>query len=570
LGKPHVRLGELLIKEGKVTLADIERAIELQKKDETFLGTILVKLGAISDEDLAIALSKQLGVAYVSRANGLLIPMLDQELNKLVPEDFARRHSVLPIQLAGDTLRVAMIDPTDIVLLDNLNRITARSIDRVIATKKEIDAAIGQFYGEGGMLKTAIEASFQAKELIGEREDFDSQISLDDLVASAEKAPVIKLTDLIIRQAIKERASDIHLEPFANKIAIRFRIDGVLREISPPDKSMMLPLISRVKILAKMDIAEKRLPQDGSFRATIENRAIDFRVSTIPTVHGEKMVLRILDRSSLSLTLDGLGFSPDESAMFRKAINRPYGMILLTGPTGSGKTTTLYSALNELKSGEKNIVTIEDPVEYQIQGINQVQVKSSIGLTFASGLRAFLRQDPDIMLVGETRDLETAQICVRAALTGHLVFTTLHTNDAPTAINRLIDLGIEPFFVTSSLLLTVAQRLVRRLCPKCKEPVAAAESGLPSPFKDEAKTVFTARGCDACANTGYLGRIPIFEMMSMSEKIETLALRNAGMAEIREAARAAGMVTLEESGYRKVLRGDTSLEEILRMTMSGG
>ncbi len=565
--KQHQKLGEILLKEGLINPDQLVKALELQKKgSQDAVGTILFKLGVISERELVQSLSKQLGVPFASREAGLLRPAADQELEKLIPEEMARKHTILPLAKTLSALTVAFADPTDVVLMDNLHKITGLQINRVVALKSDLEQSIGEFYGEGGMLKTAVEASYAARDILFTG-DTEERLSLDDIVASAEKAPVIKLADLFIRQAIKMRASDIHIEPLSNKVSIRFRVDGVLQEVPPPDKSMMLPLVSRLKILSKMDIAEKRLPQDGSFRASIEGRQIDFRVSTIPTIHGEKMVLRILDRSAVSLDLKTLGFSDAEYAAFRKAITRPYGLILLTGPTGSGKTTTLYSALNEIKGVDKNITTIEDPVEYQLNGINQVQIKPSIGLTFASGLRSFLRQDPDVILVGETRDLETAQICIRAALTGHLVFSTLHTNDAPSAVTRLTDIGIEPFFVTSSLLMVIAQRLIRRLCPKCKEPHKPGATHLPESLKN-IKTLYRPRGCEACAMTGYSGRLAIFEIMVMNEGIEQSILKRSSIAEIRALACQAGMSTLEDSGYKKVAAGESSLEEVIRVTMS--
>ncbi len=566
--KKHLRLGELLLKEGLITQEQLLKVLELQKKGSPdAVGTLLFKLGAITEKELIETLSKQLGIPFMTKENGLLKPVADQELNKLIPEEFARKHCIIPISKHFKSLTIAFSDPTDVVLIDNLRKITGMDIQRVVALKNDIELSIDEFYGEGGMLKSVVEASYTGRKHDARLESED-QLSLDDIVANAEKAPVVRLADLLIRQAIKQHASDIHIEPSPDKVTIRFRIDGVLQEIPSPDKSMALPLVSRLKLLAKMDIAEKRLPQDGSFRASIENRLIDFRVSTVPTINGEKMVLRILDRSSVSLDLVKLGFNGNDLAVFRKAISRPYGMILLTGPTGSGKTTTLYAALNEIKGTDKNITTIEDPVEYQIAGINQVQVKPSIGLTFASGLRSFLRQDPDIMLVGEIRDLDTAQICVRAALTGHLVFSTLHTNDAPSAISRLVDIGIEPFFVTSSLLMVVAQRLIRKLCPKCKESYKPLHNQLPTGFKMTSDVIYRAKGCEYCSGTGYMGRLAVAEIMSMTEEIEQLIQKRATTSDIKNSARKAGMVTLEESGYNKVLTGETSLEEVIRVTMA--
>ena len=567
--KQYLRLGELLIAEGLLTREQLDRALELQKQSPNEpLGSIFVRLGFVSEKDLTVALSKQLNISYVSREKGLLTPNKEQDLSKMIPEEFARRNAVLPLSLHLNSLTVALADPLDIVLLDNLRQITGYNIHRVIAQRKEIEASINEFYAEGGMLTNVIEETYAAQDIDMMVAESREQLSLDDLVASAKKPPVIKLTDLLIRQAIKKRASDIHIEPFYDKISIRLRVDGILQEIPPPEKSMILPLISRIKILSRMDISEKRLPQDGSFRATIENRDIDFRVSTIPTIYGEKMAIRILDRSSAPLDLKTLGFNKEELLLFQKAIHKPYGMIFVTGPTGSGKTTTLYAALNELKGVEKNITTIEDPVEYQIAGINQVQVKPAIGLTFAHGMRAFLRQDPDIMLIGEVRDLETAQICVTAALTGHLVLSTLHTNSAASTITRLINIGVEPFFVASSLALVMAQRLVRKLCPKCKESYKPAPASLPKDMAWESAVIYKPRGCEACGKTGYSGRTAIFEMMNMNQRIERLILQRAPTIDIEAEARKSGMSTLAESGYRKVLSGDTSLEEVLKATLT--
>ncbi|OGW82484.1 MAG: hypothetical protein A3C47_03885 [Omnitrophica bacterium RIFCSPHIGHO2_02_FULL_51_18] len=568
--REYLRFGEILLKNGVVTPSQIEKALEAQKESPgQLIGQILMELGAITEKDVAATLGQQMNIPYASLESGLLKPAAEQNLNKLLPEETARKHRVLPLYRHENSLTVAIADPTDIVVLDNLRKITGCHITRIIATPSDIQTGIDGFYGEGGMLQSAVEASYDAPVAVVE-EGADEPLSLDSLVASAGKTPVIKLTDLLIRQAIKERASDIHIEPFPGRLNLRFRIDGVLHEVPAPDKSMQLPLISRLKILSRMDIAEKRLPQDASFRATIENRTVDFRVSTIPTVHGEKMVLRILDREAVSLNLGTLGFEAHELKQFRGVIRKPYGLILITGPTGSGKTTTLYAALNDIKSSGQNILTVEDPVEYQLEGVNQVQVKPQIGLTFASGLRAFLRQDPDIILVGEIRDAETAQVCIRAAMTGHLVFSTLHTNDACSTLNRLIDIGIEPFFVSNSLLMIVAQRLVRRLCQKCKQSYEPSASQLPKLLQVEKKTLYKTKGCDHCSHTGYRGRTAIYEIMVINERIQELVTQRASLVHIRAEARKAGMKTLEESGYQKVIEGETSLEEIFRVTLSGG
>ncbi len=567
-----LKLTEILLQEKLLTQEHLNKALETQKRSpDQSIDSILIKSGAVSDQDMVLALSKALDLPCATRGSELLTPAADQNLSQLLTEEFCRKNHVLPLYRHANALKIAVADPTNIVLLDNLRLMTGCHIQKVVASHADIEYSIDLVYGKGvSQLKSVVDASYKEKSETIVKKETEPALTLDNIVASAEKAPVINLTDLLILQAVKDRASDIHIEPFADHITIRFRIDGVLYEIPPPDKTMMLPLISRLKIISKMDISEKRLPQDGSFSATIEDRGIDFRVSTIPTVHGEKMVLRILDKRATWMTLDSLGLESEELIKFREFINKPYGLILVTGPTGSGKTTTLYSIIGELNNAKKNIVTIEDPVEYVISGINQVNVKASIGLTFAAGLRAFLRQDPDVMLVGETRDLETAQICVRAALTGHMVFTTIHTNDAPSTINRLIDIGIEPFFVGSSLLMIVAQRLVRILCEKCKEPYKPIAAQLPSNFQITADKFFRPRGCERCGNTGYAGRQPIFENLYMTDALQEMVVRCATVSEIRAEAIKNGMRTLEQSGIRKVNAGVTSVEEVTRLTMASG
>jgi len=420
------------------------------------------------------------------------------------------------------------------------------------------------------MLEDAVEASYDLSSMetiSAESGSIEQELSLDKLVARAEEAPVVKLVDLIIRQAIGERASDIHIEPFKDRTSLRYRIDGKLYEIPPPAKHLHLPIVSRIKILARLDIAEKRLPQDGAIVVKIDDKAIDIRVSIVPTIYGEKAVLRILDKSSISLDLAQMGFEPKQLEHMRWATNSPYGMIFVTGPTGSGKSTTLAAILNEVKSPTKNIVTVEDPVENKIDGINQVQVKPEIGLTFATALRSFLRQDPDIMLVGEVRDLETAQICVRSALTGHLVLSTLHTNDAPTAITRLIDIGIEPYLVAPSLLLIIAQRLIRKLCPECKQAYEPTKEELKN-LKLKADLLYKAKGCPKCNQLGYRGRSCIGEVMVMTKEIQGLITQGASFQKIGEVARLNGMQTLHESALRKVEAGVTSLEEALQVTFA--
>jgi type IV pilus assembly protein PilB len=564
----YLRLGELLVKEGLISEAQLEKAITVQKQEGGRLGEILVKLGMVKEEQMVTVLGKQLNIPYFSLGTGMLHPATDQGLERLIPQDLAYKDSILPLSRTLRSLTVAMSDPLDLMLIDNLRKITNCEINPVIATKSDITKAAEEFYGKSKMLADAVESSYEIATAATslEEAEADTELSLDKLIARAEEAPVVKLVDLIIRQAIDERASDIHIEPFKDKISLRYRIDGKLYEIPPPARHLHLPIVSRIKILAKLDIAEKRLPQDGAFMVKIEERPIDLRISTVPTIYGEKVVLRILDRSSVVLDLNQLGFEPKQLEVIRRAIVAPYGLVFMTGPTGSGKTTTLYGILSEIKDPSKNIVTVEDPVEYKLEGINQVQVKAEIGLTFAAALRSFLRQDPDVMLVGEVRDLETAQICIRSALTGHLVLSTLHTNDAPSAVTRLIDIGIEPYLLAPSLLLVVAQRLVRKLCPDCKEAYEPTAEQLKS-VKLSAELIYRPKGCPKCNQLGYRGRACISEVMQVNPEVQGLISQGAAFQKIREVAKASGMQTLYESSIKKVEQGITSLEEALSVTL---
>lgn len=565
----YLLLGEILINEGMINATQLEKAIDIQKREGGRLGEILVKLGMVKEDRMVAALGKQLDIPYFSLGTGMLKPAADQELQRLIPRDFAIKSFVLPLSRTLNSLTVAMADPLDLILIDNLKKITGCEVNPVIATCSDILRAVEGFYGKQAMLKNAVEASYDATAVLTtfeETESTEGELSLDRLIARAEEAPVVKLVDLIIRQAIEERVSDIHIEPFKDKISLRYRLDGKLYEVPPPAKHLHLPIISRIKILSKLDIAEKRLPQDGSFLVKMEERPVDIRVSVIPTIYGEKIVLRILDRSNVVLDLNQLGFDPKQLEEMRRSINAPYGLVFLTGPTGSGKTTTLYAILSEIKNPTKNIITVEDPVEYKLEGINQVQVKPEIGLTFSTALRSFLRQDPDIMLVGEVRDLETAQICVRSALTGHLVLSTLHTNDAPSAISRLMDIGIEPYLVAPSLLMIVAQRLLRKLCPNCKEAYEPRSEQLGG-LKLKAELIYKPKGCPKCSQVGYRGRLCIAECMTVNEKIRELINERASFQKIREVAKASGMQTLYQSAIKKVEEGITSLEEALSVTL---
>lgn len=558
--KSRLKLGEILIKQGLLTQSQLEEALRLQKRYGRPIGDILVENNFVSEKDVCDALARQLDIPFASLKDGSLVASEEQNLDKLIPETFARQHMVLPLTKHGNSINVALFNPLDLLVIDNLKRITGCEVAPLIATRADLREAIDKFYGKREMLKDAVEESYVIEEEApGVIED---RTSLEDVVAKAAEAPVIKLINLLLIQAIKERASDIHVEPFKQKINVRFRIDGTLYPIAPPSQHLLLALISRIKILSKMDIAEKRLPQDGGFTVKVEDRAVDIRSSVIPTIFGEKAVLRILDKGAMSFDLEKLGFTDEDLRKFKEAIIHPYGLIFITGPTGSGKSTTLYAALNFVKSPNKNIITIEDPVEYNIEGVNQVQVKPQIGLTFASGLRSFLRQDPDIMMVGEVRDLETAEIAIRAGLTGHLVLSTLHTNDAPSAVTRLIDIGVEPYLVASGLIMLMAQRLIRKLCLVCKEP-DELPSDLIKKYSLPKRQVFKAKGCQKCHNTGYSGRVAITEVMMISPKLREMIVNKANADQLRKQAEEEGMVSLFRSGLEKVVNGITSIQEVL-------
>ncbi|MBD3264830.1 MAG: type II secretion system protein GspE [Candidatus Omnitrophica bacterium] len=562
----YKKLGDILISEGIITEKQLKEAINLQQKDGGKLGEVLVKLGYVNEEQIAIALSKQLSIPYVSLASGKLKPTPDQNLEELIPHNFAIRNIVLPLSRSLNSLTVVIFDPLDLILIDNLKKMTGCEINPVVSTKANILKAIEDFYGVDKIFREAIQVAGKGEEdingaTIKEISSEETDLSLDKMVAQAEQAPVVKLVDLFIRQAIDEHASDIHLEPHHDKLALRYRVDGVLYDMPSPSSSLYLPIISRVKILSKMDIAEKRLPQDGGFMVKINNQLVDLRVSTLPTIYGEKVVLRILDKSRVPLDLAKLGFLPQELELIRKGVASSYGLVFLTGPTGSGKSTTLYAALNEVKSSTTNILTVEDPVEYRIEGINQVQVKPEIGLTFANTLRCFLRQDPDIILVGEVRDLETAEMTIRAALTGHLVFSTLHTNDAASTITRLVDIGIPSYLVTASIRLIIAQRLVRKLCPFCKEPYEAKEEEM-AQLKLSSPVIYKPKGCEKCNSIGYKGRSVITEVILVDEELRSAIHRGADSPKIMEIAKKKGTMSLFESGLKRVEEGITSLEEV--------
>jgi type IV pilus assembly protein PilB len=555
------KIGQILIKSGLITQEQLVKALEVQRGTTKRIGEVLVEIGLLTERDIASVLSKQLGIPYASSASGLLSPQKGEGLEQLVPEEFARQHLVLPLSRTLNSLTLACVNPLDLIAMDNLSRITRCELNPVMTTKADLEQAIERFYGTDSMLREAIGQSYEMDEPAGAVVvESEETLDLDRLKQAAEEAPTIRLVDLIIRQAIKERASDIHIEPYKDRIKLRYRIDGVLCDISPPARPLHPAIVSRIKILCKIDIAQKRLPQDGGFMMTMEGRSIDFRVSTIPSIYGEKVTIRILDKSPALLDLGRLGFGAKDLQTFRESIRDPYGLILITGPTGSGKSTTLYAALNEINSPKKNVLTIEDPVEYRLDGVNQVQTKPSIGLTFATGLRAFMRQDPDILMVGETRDLETAEICVRAALTGHLVFTTLHTNDAPSAITRLVDIGIAPYLLSSTLSLVVAQRLLRQLCDQCKEAYEPIQE-IRDRFHLE-ELLYRAKGCEQCTTTGYKGRLGVYEVMTLGRELRDTIAKGSPAHVLKDIAMASGMSTLWDEGLRKVRVGLTSLEEL--------
>ena len=567
-GRPREPLGEIMIREGLITRDQLQRGLVRQREIGKRVGDSLVELGYLSEEELLNALARQFALPQLSLSSISLSPLPIRD--RLSPK-YLREHRVLPIELKDGVLTVAMTDPTDPYTVDDLRMSTGYAVSICLAKEREILEAIDQFYGDGQATMEKIVKGYQEEEggLPGDdREDVDH---LRDL---ASEAPVIQLVNLLITRAVEARASDIHIEPFEDRLRIRYRVDGVLLDHESPPKRLQAAVISRVKIMAKMNIAERRLPQDGRIRLQILGKDLDLRVSTIPTLYGESVVMRILDRSTLLLTLGELGFPDDVRLQFQRLIRKPHGMILVTGPTGSGKTTTLYTALSEINSADKKIITIEDPVEYQLRGVNQIHVKPKIGLTFANGLRSIVRQDPDVIMVGEIRDAETADIAIHSALTGHLVFSTLHTNDAPGAITRLLDMGIENYLVSSVLVAVLAQRLVRVICPQCREPyqldvAAVRKMGIKTEVGGSLQ-VFRGKGCAECNFTGYHGRNGIYEFLPIGEEIQRLILEKADSNLIRQKALALGMKTLWEDGWRKVEQGVTTLEDLLRVTKEEG
>jgi type IV pilus assembly protein PilB len=568
------RLGEILVKESLITSDQLRQALEYQKASGGRLGTCLMKLGFISDDEITGVLSRQYGVPSIN----LKYYEVDAAVIKLIPQDTAIRYQIVPLSRVGSTLTIAMTDPTNVFAMDDIKFMTGFNVEPVVASETAIAEAISKFYGEA---QSEEELSKVMKDLTGDESadlelaSEEQEMNLAELERAAEEAPIIKLVNLILTDAVKRGASDIHIEPYEREVRVRFRIDGILQPVMVPPMKLRDAITSRIKIMSKLDISEKRLPQDGrimiKYRKEGRIKDLDFRVSTIPTLFGEKIVMRLLDKENLRLDMTKLGFEQESLTKFERAILRPYGMVLVTGPTGSGKTNTLYSSIARLNTLETNIMTAEDPVEFQIAGVNQVQMKDQIGLNFAAALRAFLRQDPNIILVGEIRDFETAEIAVKAALTGHLVLSTLHTNDAPSTISRLMNMGIEPFLVATSVNLICAQRLVRRICQNCKEPVDVPEQAMIDAgfTPEEVKTtkISAGKGCSTCNKTGYKGRVGLYEVMEINDELRELILVGASALELKKKALDQGMIMLRRSGLTKVALGLTTIEEVLRETV---
>jgi type IV pilus assembly protein PilB len=583
-----VRIGELLLKEKRITPDQLQQALNQQKANGGKLGFNLVRLGFIKDEEITALLSKQYGVPSIN------LPQfeIDPAVIKLIPPETALKYQIIPLSRAGATLTIAMTDPTNVFAMDDIKFMTGYNVEPVVASETAVAEAVQKYYPQTVKATTAVApsgpstlelASKGLEELQATLDGADNvevleelqEISAEALARQGEEAPVVRLVNVVLMSAIQKGASDIHIEPYEKELRVRYRIDGILYNIMSPPMKFRDAIASRLKIMAKLDIAEKRLPQDGRIKIRFnENgvaKEIDFRVSVLPTLFGEKIVLRLLDKDKLMLDMTRLGFEPESLTKFEAAIQRPWGMVLVTGPTGSGKTNTLYSSISRINTPETNIMTAEDPVEFNLVGINQVQVRETIGLNFAAALRSFLRQDPNIILVGEIRDFETAEIAVKAALTGHLVLSTLHTNDAPSTINRLMNMGIEPFLVSSSVHLICAQRLVRRVCSVCAEPhplpaPALVQAGF-TPEDAATITPMKGSGCDRCNLTGYKGRVGLYEVMEVSEELRELILVGASGQELRRKAIESGMITLRQSGLRKVKDGVTTIEEVVRETV---
>jgi type IV pilus assembly protein PilB len=596
------KLGEILVRENLISPQHLREALDYQREHGGRLGFNLVKLGLISDDMITAVLSRQYGIPSVN----LDLFNIDPSVISLIPQEVAQKHSVLPLSRVGATLTLAMVDPTNVFAMDDVKFMTGLNVEPVVVAEGSVQQAIAKYYGSSREIELATVTTEELPRSTSKNNGSNGGITKDDLVSldsidfdhsqsedvevvedneeidlstlsrMSEDAPVVRLTNVLLVDSLRRGASDIHVEPYEKELRIRFRIDGVLYDVMHPPLKLRDALISRIKIMSKLDISEKRLPQDGRIKIKVKvdsrSRELDFRVSTLPTLFGEKVVLRLLDKQNLMLDMTKLGFEAESLTKFKRNISKPYGMVLVTGPTGSGKTNTLYSALQSLNTVETNIMTAEDPVEFNLAGINQVQMKEQIGLNFAAALRSFLRQDPNIVLVGEIRDFETAEIAIKAALTGHLVLSTLHTNDAPSTISRLMNMGIEPFLVATSVNLIQAQRLIRRVCKDCRqEHPMPAEALIEVGFTiEEAKTMktFKGKGCATCNNTGYKGRIGLYEVMEITDELRELILIGASALELRKKAVDDGMITLRESGLHKIRAGVTTLEEVVRETVA--
>jgi type IV pilus assembly protein PilB len=589
------KLGEILVRENLISPQHLRQALDYQREHGGRLGFNLVKLGLVSDDTITAILSRQYGIPSVN----LELFDIDDSVLRLIPQEVAQKYSVLPLSRVGATLTLAMVDPTNVFAMDDIKFMTGLNVEPVVVAEASVQQAISKYYSTSREIELASIApevasngnGFSEADLVSlDNLDLDHNVNAEDvevfeendeidissLARMSEDAPVVRLVNVLLVDSLRRSASDIHVEPYEKELRIRFRIDGVLYDVMHPPLKMRDALISRIKIMSKLDISEKRLPQDGRIKIRVKvdsrSRELDFRVSTLPTLFGEKVVLRLLDKDKLMLDMTNLGFEPDSLVKFQRNIAKPYGMVLVTGPTGSGKTNTLYSALQSLNTVDTNIMTAEDPVEFNLPGINQVQMKEQIGLNFAAALRSFLRQDPNIILVGEIRDFETAEIAIKAALTGHLVLSTLHTNDAPSTISRLMNMGIEPFLVATSVNLIQAQRLIRRICKDCrKEHPTPHEALVEIGFSaEEAKSLKTykGRGCPTCNDTGYKGRIGLYEVMEITDEIRELILIGASALELRKKSIEDGMISLRESGLQKIRNGVTTIEEVLRETVA--
>jgi type IV pilus assembly protein PilB len=561
------RIGELLVRQNMLTAEQLQRAREEARTSGARLGHQITKLGYLQQTELTEFVAKQYGLPSIELADF----EIDPDVIKLIPEEVAQKHTVIPVNRAGSTLILATADPSNIFAIDDIKFLTGYNVEVVVASEEAIKAAIDQYYDQSATFADVMsDLDVEDLELVQDEDDVD----VSELARESEDAPVVKLVNLILTDAVKRVASDIHVEPYEKEFRVRYRIDGVLYEVMKPPLKLRNAITSRLKIMSELDIAERRLPQDGRIKLKMgRGREMDFRVSTLPTLFGEKVVLRLLDKGNLQLDMTKLGFEQQQLGVFLDCIHRPFGMVLVTGPTGSGKTTTLYSALAELNKTSENISTAEDPVEFNLPGINQVQMHEDIGLNFAASLRSFLRQDPDIIMVGEVRDFETAEIAIKAALTGHLVLSTLHTNDAPSTVNRLLNMGIEPFLVASSVNCIVAQRLARRICPECKDrdvevtKAALVDAGLSDEDAGRAQ-VFRGKGCRNCSDTGYKGRVALYEVMELTEELKEFVLNGASAMELKREAIRGGMTTLRRSALTKLVEGTTTLSEVLRVSAS--